>query len=305
MESTVTDPAEFAETFVDAFTDWSFPPAELQAYQRLVAERKPYLICITPRSGSTYLGDLLRRTRSAGRPGEYLNLVGLGPALQKRRALGEVVETLLQYLAGVIERQAPTGGAVGIMTSFFQFQPLIETGLDRLLFSRFRRIRLYRKDLVRQAISLYLATETGLFHSHLPVNEDRCADPRNVCYDEEKIRGWIEHIWVQECGWENYLRPQRQPSPRIYYEALESAPIRVVRRILQSLELEMGHVPVPHRSKVKKIGDARNGEWACRFVSNADSLAFLRGLGIPDDRVTAVQPADPSVAPTATAVAHG
>jgi LPS sulfotransferase NodH len=156
--------SDFRQTFVEAFQNWSFPPDELLSYRKLVTDHRPFLICITPRSGSTYLRDLLLQTRSAGRPYEFLNLDRVTSRLQKVNVAESISSTsFLQYLHCILDVQTPRGGSCGITTSYYQFLPLIETGLDRALFQDFRIIHLLRRQLVEQAVSLYLAVETGIF----------------------------------------------------------------------------------------------------------------------------------------------
>lgn len=274
---------EPAETLFGVFDNWTWTPDRLRDYQTHIEQSKPYLLCVTPRSGSTYFCELLRRTRSAGIPAEYLRPDSARAFLERRAEAGEHDLTLLQYMGCLLDRQSSRNGAFGIKASYVQYSPFVETGLDRLLFSHFRKVRLYRKSLVDQGISLHLATATGRWHSHL--EPDAPSSESSPCaYDEERIRMWIAHLWDQERGWDSYFEGIGEDAPVIWYEALQRHPLRAIRRLMRVLGVSPKRRPAPARSEVQKIGDARNREWATRFVGNEENVAFMRDQGIHDSR---------------------
>ena len=95
---------------------------------------------------------------------------------------------------------------------------------------------------------------------------------------------WIAHLWDQEKAWDSYFEAIGDDVPLIWYEALQRHPLQVVRRLMRVLGVSPERRPAPARSRVQKIGDARNREWATRFVDNEENVAFMRDQGIDESR---------------------
>ena len=76
---------------------------------------------------------------------------------------------------------------------------------DHSYLSGFKYIYLTRRDLAAQAISLYKATETSVFHTNVQHSEEAISKLRSLQYDYEKIKEWYVHIDRQEKGWQAYF----------------------------------------------------------------------------------------------------
>src|SRR4051812_29575810 len=159
-----------------------------------------YLICATPRSGSTLLCDLLARTGVAGAPEEYFQgLRHTGRARQPRDYLGPAYDAEVRailgdrspvdeepgqveaagfasygdYLDAILRRGTTPNGVFGGKVMWAYLDGLVSE-LRRLpgapagdayqvLAARFPRLRLIhhtRGDRLRQAISLWRALQT-------------------------------------------------------------------------------------------------------------------------------------------------
>jgi LPS sulfotransferase NodH len=219
----------------------------------------PYAICLTPRSGSTYLTYLLRDTGKFGFPDEWLNAFKIKDEVA---SLG--TSNIALFLQKVLIKHASANGVSGLEMSYSQLLAARQiANLDQTLNGRMRYFYLRRRNIVRQAISLYTAFQSGLLHSN-DSNEIKRAAHDRVEYNRKAIRENINILHDQEMGWETYFGSLRIEPDRLYYEDLVARPDKVLRRMSNILGLET--TPLPSReSAIKPISDQRNEEWEARF----------------------------------------
>ena len=235
-----------------------------------------YLVAMTPRSGSSYFMDLLKKTEQLGDPGEYLNLSfipNISTSLQ--------VNNLSDYWIKLIERKKSTN-IFGIKASFFHCHPLIETGLDELLFKDNKIIFLRRKNIVKQAVSLYLANTSNIFHTNISHSTDKWKQLDGVAYDNKLIRESIEHIYIQEKGWERYLI-NKEFLP-LYYEDIVKAPNDCINNVLSFLNRSPVNEVIHTESIFKKIGNDKNEEFFQQFINEKSNVEYLSGLNLNEER---------------------
>ena len=172
--------------------------------------RSSYLICATPRSGSTLLCEALTNTGIAGHPKEYFETL-YATGLPRRpfeyfedAQLSDVVEHLggnahtgtaialqtsappyADYLAAVLEEGTTPNGIFGakVMWGYLsdfvsnlhtipEYRHLDTPALLATIFPRLHYIRVIRRDKVRQAISLWKALQTQTWRE----DDDEAAD---------------------------------------------------------------------------------------------------------------------------------
>ena len=262
-------------------------PLEFDSLARLqttLAQRRPYLIYFTARSGSSYLADLLTNTGVTGRPGEYLNPQLLPRIMQgiQKRAPGQA-DTLFGYIHWLLEHRSSANGAFGLKATYPHLKPLIATGLDRLLFGDFKRFVLTRRNIINQAISLYTMTETKLSHRNKAIPEAITAKAAKLAYDGERIRHWVSHLWHQELALEAYFAKSGLAVEVLDYDELTHDPDAVVGRITDACGAER---PSTLRSEFAKVRGSRSNVLAAEFVADPKSRASLAKLGIPEARLT-------------------
>ncbi|MEL6441436.1 MAG: Stf0 family sulfotransferase [Cyanobacteria bacterium J06621_8] len=120
-----------------------------------------YAILTTPRSGSTYLCELLYSTKIAGHPKEHLRLA----AQELARYCNFNYVTLLQHL---MSYQTSSNGVFGtkIISHFlFEFKQT-KPDFQQVFKSIDKFILLVRRDKLAQAVSLELAQKTAVWHLH-------------------------------------------------------------------------------------------------------------------------------------------
>jgi len=228
---------------------------------------KFYVICTTPRSGSNLLCELLSSSRLMGQPSEFLNpLGGLLPVAKDNGLLdlqGRI--SLRTYLNYVTEKYATQNGCFGLkllsdqLETFGKFQAV----KDVLMKSRF--IWLVRRDIVSQAVSLYIASETGSWKSF----ENEKKTRGMVKFDEEKIQFFVDRLLMQNRKWEQLFLINQVEYLRVDYEEVLADPQSTCQTICEFCGVTTAHRFLIDKVRYKKQGDDLNKLFASRFRKNS------------------------------------
>ena len=240
-----------------------------------------YVICSTPRSGSTLLCKLLSATGVAGRPESYFHLPSvlswterLNLPLDQLENEEDLVRTALKAI-----RILGAGGTgifgLRLMRMSFDFfmqqLDVLYPGLssDRArfeaVFGQTLFIHLSRGDKLAQAISRTKAEQTGLWHMAADGSElERLAPPQPPRYDAEQISHHIAELTTHDAAWTQWFEEEKIDPVLIEYEALSAHPSDAVAEILDSLGLDraLAKSLVP---EVAKLADKTNQTWAERY----------------------------------------
>lgn len=170
-----------------------------------------YVICITPRSGSTFLTHLLRENRFYGFPNEWFNFDAIGEVISENG-----IVNFDQYLTYIWKNYSSETGIFGVELSYPQFASLHEIApLENVIGENFKWFYLVRENIVAQAISLYIAEFTGYFHSCM----EKSGDITPV-YNTEKIMNNINMLVNQEAAFERLFKARKVTPVRISYESM-------------------------------------------------------------------------------------
>ena len=170
-----------------------------------------YVICTSPRSGSTLLCSLLRATGVAGNPESHfhdpsieawLGYYGLepDPSLPERAVLD------LIFKAAIEEGSGDTG-MFGLRlqrhsVDFFAEKlavlhpgPGTDVGRIHAAFGRTLFVYLTRRDKVEQAVSYVKASQSGLWHQAPDGTElERLAPPQEPAYDPVELKARFDEM---------------------------------------------------------------------------------------------------------------
>ena len=258
-----------------------------------------YLVCATPRSGSTLLCETLRRTGVAGNPLEFFE------------ALPEtgVPRRPLDYLAGLYDREAlalvegapppeappysdlrgcaayaehlekvrasgtTPNGVFGAKIMWAHLEDLGRQLGSRDLaalvdeqFDRPRFVWVRRQDTVRQAVSLWRAMQTQSWRAE---NEPAAGEPR---YSYTALRHLIELLESYDRAWERFLAG-KQHVLTLTYEEIASDIGGAVERTLTHIGLAPD-AAVDALPTMRRQADQRSDEWAEAYAR--DALAATR-----------------------------
>ena len=243
-------------------------------YRHQYAEKKhklnPYLIAITPRSGSSWLTELIYKTQLAGNPEEWFNQENLDGILALYPC-----GSLQDYLKCIKVAQSTSNNVFGLEASFFQLKPVLETmSLEQIFCPNFKSIYLTRNDFIKQGISLYKAVTSTYYHANQDIKE-----VKNVDYDSSKIKYWILHILHQEFFWEKLFKKNRLQPLRITYEKLVENPELCVKDILSHIGVKQATINVPVQTEHKKISNHKSKEMYEKFQQeNKDFIESCKQL---------------------------
>lgn len=240
-----------------------------------------YVICATPRSGSTLVCDLLAETGVAGRPNSFyrrqsmpgwaaewgitvppdspdFDRIYLDAALRVGRAGTPMfgIRAMRDHLLEMLRR----------LDLLFPGLPGDAARIEAAL-GPTRYVCLSRKDKVAQAVSRLRAEQSGLWHRHAdgavreqvgPANEPR--------YDFDAIAAYLAEAEADEAAWEEWFSANRIVPLRITYEALTADPVSSIRLILTHLGLDPVHADGVS-PRTAKLADDESRAWAARFAA--------------------------------------
>ena len=244
---------------------FNFLPSDLNRLQELAEQAAPrsrYIIAITPRSGSTYLCDRVKATGRLGCPEELLGQLSLKNYLKKIPARNPD-----EYLRNAMRIKKTANNISGLKASWFQFEKFIAAMDNQDYLIGFKFIYLTRRDLAAQAVSLYKATASSVFHTDKKHDAEPLKRLNELEYDYEAIKLWYEHIVAQEQGWKHYFYQHRIFPLSLTYEDIENDLLAVLKHIAAFVGVKPERIHLPEEpSAFQKISDSRNQKWARQFV---------------------------------------
>jgi LPS sulfotransferase NodH len=269
----------------------------MRSFSQKAGEMQPhtsYLICATPRSGSTLLCEALKNSGLAGRPEEYFQP-------DNEAFWKELWETSshADYVARVMKEGTTSNGVFGMKIMWGHVDDFVDKlraipGYKSLpvpellstIFPHLHYIFMIRSDKVRQAISLEKAIQTniwGVMNEISPVSKPSIGSQPNILghhplawlypspseaelhFDFAYIQARLRHIESEEAAWEHYFAENGIAPFRVVYEELVEAYEQTAIEILNVLS-----IPVPGSLQflsrhIQQQADALSEEWVQRY----------------------------------------
>ncbi len=248
---------------------------------------KAYVICTSPRSGSTLLCRLLRDTGIAGHPGSHFHKPSLSRWLEYYDLAPDARATQEDALKAVFAAAYAYGKGetdlfgLRLQRHSFDFfmqqlrslhpsnsndESRVEAAFGKTLF-----VHLTRENKLDQAISYVKAKQSGLWHMAPDGTElERLSEPKEPVYDAKAIAAQLNLSRKMDNEWANWFRTEGIEPLRVTYDDLSSDPHATLARILVALNLNaapFANIPVP----TAKLADATNQEWAARFRAETEN----------------------------------
>lgn len=244
---------------------------------------RSYLVCTTPRTGSTLLCQHLRRTGLAGFPFEIW--------LRKSEAArwAEVgATTFAGYFADVRASTVTPNGVMGCKVMWGQLAHGVgllrdagfgvDTDTDGAVlgaaFPGVRYVWLRREDVDRQGVSWWRATETRQYH--LTGDSERTAAPP---FDFDGIDRRVRQLREMDDLWGAWFAANCVTPVVVTYEQFVAGRERVVRGLLRSLGIT---VPIGFRLRsgrvlrspgYRRVADDTTDAYVERYRREAESRA--------------------------------
>lgn len=236
-----------------------------------------YLICGTPRTGSTLLCSLLASTGVAGRPESYFREPDETMWAQRwrtrRRADGSLAYR--DFARGAVAAGSTPNGVFGARVMWgtldqmlaklvVDYPQLAGRDLDLLseVFGPLRFVHLWRADPVAQAVSWARAEQTSYWQS----GDSVVQEPR---FDFDQIDRLIATIGEHNAAWRGWFSAVDVQPHEVSYEELVADIDGVTRTVLNFLGLD---VPDNYavESEHRRQADALNAEWITRYRAEID-----------------------------------
>jgi LPS sulfotransferase NodH len=255
-----------------------------------------YLVCATPRSGSTLLCETLRGTGVAGNPLEFFEalpstgmprrpshyLVGL----EDPEALGLIadapqyeappysglrgVASYAEHLDNVRRTGTTPNGVFGAKIMWAHLQDLgrqVGSGdlpaLVDTLFDSPRFVWVRRADKVRQAVSLWRAMQTQSWRAE---NEPGAGEPR---YSYAALRHLVELLASHDAAWERFFAAAGSRVLTLTYEDVASDLAGALRRTLDHIGVAPPEGALEALPTMRRQADERSDEWAAAYERDA------------------------------------
>lgn len=236
-----------------------------------------YMLCASPRSGSTLLCDLLIQSGVAGspksffRPGSVIDFAEEWGVQLTEQGWDET------YVQAVRQHSNNGTACVGarIMWSGFEYfvkrlgqlYPYDENDRKRIFHALGidHYIYLSRDDKVAQAVSLVIAKQTGLWHLNSDGSEkQRTKSHKQPVYDRQQIAEKLRMLEAETAGWEKWFKANKIEPLHITYEDMAANPIEVFDRVMDFIGRT---VPPNLKVGTQKMATELNNEWSDRYRS--------------------------------------
>ncbi len=260
--------------------------------------RISYLVCATPRSGSTLLCEALTNTGLAGYPKEYfeaLKETGLPRSPRdyfKKTSDPELLDLIgnysrgdnatapvltgfasySDYLASVLAKGTTPNGVFGakLMWGYLEdflsylrdipaYKDLPVPQLFTIIFPNLHYIHISRRDKVRQAISLWRAIQTWSWR-HEP-GEASSRPARELVFNYAAIDHLVQRTLVHEEAWKQYFAENAIQPFTVIYEELTDTYEETALQILQYLKIPLPTALPFGERQMKQQADTLSEEW--------------------------------------------
>jgi LPS sulfotransferase NodH len=244
-----------------------------------------YVLCGTPRTGSTLVCTLLESTGVAGHPQSYFRTPDLDTYATTwgipRAPDGSF--TFADYLRGAIYAGRSANGVFATRIMWGTLAEVINNvrhlyadyaSADRDLlthaFGPTRFIYLRRHDVVAQAVSRVRAEQTNVWHiiGDVPIGDGPVVPPAHAPrYDFAQIRSYTQEIEAQNQAWTAWFRTNGVQPHRVWYEDVATAPVQTTHAILAFLQLAVPpHVRITANNQ--RLADATSTDWSARYQAD-------------------------------------
>ncbi len=251
------------------FRDIEIDAEKLAKLRRKPRAEKTLAIHFTPRSGSSWLTDIIAQSGALGAAREFFNPKRLPKMAQ---ALG--ARDLDSYI-DLLGRRFGAGGVFSFEITAHQLRAVFpDTDTFIAHFGAVPAVWLIRRDIVAQAVSLAKMVSTSVSHTPLASTDSRAAAEAAFAYDAALIRRWLTHILVAERESEALFAAHAIRPLRLSYEGIMAAGADAT---LAQLAAHIGVAalpPTPPEPRHSKLGTSLNADYAARF--RREEVALLK-----------------------------
>ena len=239
-----------------------------------------YIICSTPRTGSTLLCSLLKSTKVAGCPESYFRDVDFGKWALKWDLVKNRDEPFApeKYLKATIKAGSTNNGVFAMRIMWGSIKDVVEminkaypslNGNDyeliQQIFGRVRFVYVKRNNTVAQAVSLVKALQNNVWHISNERDDSKNASQAELYYDFEEIDRNVKEIKEHNEEWNKWFSRNNITPYEVIYEDLIDNQSETTMDILKYLEITLPEEKIQTRASNKKLSDNINSDWINRY----------------------------------------
>jgi LPS sulfotransferase NodH len=268
-----------------------------------------YLVCATPRSGSTLLCHALEHTGVAGHPEEYfeaLRMSGLPRRpheyfdpdrhanIVERLAFREMPDrmpepnplwhpdTYDRYLAWALEQGTTPNGvfAAKLMWGYLGDFAQLLRGIDGMngrplpellgrAFPGLRYVQITRQNKIRQAVSLWKAVQTQAWKREAGEQVEHLPE---LVFSFRAINYLVRLLTAHDASWDAYFLGLGYEPLKVTYEELAEDTDAVIRRVLDHLGIPVPDDLVVEAPRLSVQADEVSEEWVRRVDEHLTAL---------------------------------
>jgi trehalose 2-sulfotransferase len=218
---------------------------------------KILVIASTGRCGSHMLGHALYNTNSFGFPLEYANRGNLA-RWQQRFA----TDNFAKVMTAIQQHRTSENGVFSIKVHYNHLQQFGGFGHFKSMFPNAKYILLSRHDVLKQAVSLAIANQTGVWIAgQQPVNE-------HPVYNAEEITYCLRQTIQFNASWRFILAASGVDYIEMEFNEIKRDLAGSIAKIAEFVGTEVS--TIPDKQATEKQSNALNIEWTRRFLQDFD-----------------------------------
>lgn len=199
-----------------------------------------YIVCSTVRSGSTLLCKTLERLGGFGHPEEFFHCHTL-----RKLKLDNHPDDFLNYCQFIRKESADRFGIKMHWWQLFdflrlarqssQFREREDLEILNMLFPDLRFIYLWRRDVISQAVSAAIASQTNQWEK-----TSRAQKPATIKFQPWKIYEWEQSLKDQNQCWKTFFQENHLHYYEITYEDLVESFTKETTNVINHIDGELG-----------------------------------------------------------------
>jgi LPS sulfotransferase NodH len=225
-----------------------FYDLQARGFAGVKCDKPGLMIAITARTGSSHLCAALEAAGDMGRPSDIFNPRGvLQMEVQNCR-----VDTFAAYIDSF---NREPGRYFAFKTAWQDFDPVADG--FRALFPNLDVVYLDRDHKVEQAVSLFRAQESGVWHQPAigPMEV-----PKSVEFNLRRIEDILDELVAEKALWTAFFTAKHIKPMKLSYETIAQDVRAAVAEIAKQTGMELGR-PIGPRVGYVKLADKVSKAW--------------------------------------------
>ena len=237
---------------------------ESHDYPRVEKPSKILIIASTARSGSHMLGHALHNTNSFGYPLEYSNPQNLS---EWGKLFGK--EGIEDIITEVQQRRTSPNGVFGIKIHYSHIMQFGGFARLKKTFPNAYYVLLTRHDVLKQAVSLSIAKQTGVWIAGQKQTNN------NPNYNFKDINKNLRQIIMDNSSWRYILAANGCKFVEMNHDLVCNRLTLSIDNIAKFMGVEVDIDSIPTKPVTKKQGSDLNIEWEQKFLCDYNHSELL------------------------------